>query len=161
MAFAIRAATEADAPVLLDLIRSLAAYERLADRVVADEAALRATLFGPRPYAEAVLGIADGLAVGYALFFHSYSSFLARPGLVLEDLFVRPEARGRGYGTALLSHVARVAVDRGCGRLEWSVLDWNEPAIRLYRHLGAQPLSDWTIYRIDGRALAALAARAR
>jgi len=150
---AIRLARPEDAPLLLDLIRGLAAYEKLADQVTATEAAVRETLFGPRPAAEALIAELDGVAAGFAIFFSSYSTFLARPGIYLEDLFVKPELRRRGVGRALFTHVARLAVERGCGRFEWSVLDWNEPAIAFYRSLGAVPLSDWTVFRLTGEAL--------
>jgi len=149
----IRLARPEDAPLLLDLIRGLAAYEKLADQVTATEAAVRETLFGPRPAAEALIAELDGVAAGFAIFFSSYSTFLARPGVYLEDLFVKPELRRRGVGRALFTHVARLAVERGCGRFEWSVLDWNEPAIAFYRSLGAVPLSDWTVFRLTGEAL--------
>ena len=165
----IAPATAADAPVLLALIRGLAEYERMTADCVATEAALRESLFGARPAAEAVIAWAGGegaargegaaapVPVGFALYFHNYSTFLARRGLYLEDLFVRPEWRGRGLGKRLLAHVARVAVDRGCARLEWSVLDWNEPALRFYRALGAEALDGWTVHRLTGEALARLA----
>ena len=155
----IRSATAADVPTILGFIRALADYERLAHEVVADEAALTATLFGSRPAAEVVLAERDNAAVGFALFFTSYSTFLARPGLYLEDLFVTPAARGRGIGLALMRYLARLAVDRGYGRFEWSVLDWNAPALDFYRALGATPQSEWTVQRLTGAALAALAAR--
>ena len=153
----VEAATTEDVPVLLQLIRALAEYERLAGEVVATEAALRDTLFGPAPRAEAVLARAAEQAVGFALWFHNYSTFLGRPGLYLEDLFVVPEWRGRGVGSALLRHLARIAVERGCGRMEWSVLDWNEPAITFYQKLGARPMDQWTVYRLTGSELARFA----
>jgi GNAT superfamily N-acetyltransferase len=153
----IRPATEADVPLILRFIRELAEYERLLHEVVATEDGLRATLFGPRPAAEVVIAEADGEALGFALFFHNYSTFLAQPGLYLEDLYVRPEARGRGTGRALLAHLARLALERGCGRLEWWVLDWNTSAIRFYRSLGAQPMDEWTVFRLTGPDLARLA----
>jgi GNAT superfamily N-acetyltransferase len=156
---AIRFATAADTPLILHFIRSLAIYEKLEHEVVADEAALRATLFGARPAAEVVLAEIDGTAVGFALFFTSYSTFLARPGLYLEDLFVEPAARGRGAGLALMSALARIAVERGYGRFEWSVLDWNTPSLEFYRALGALPQSEWTVQRVVGEPLVALAAR--
>jgi GNAT superfamily N-acetyltransferase len=151
----IRPATAADTPVIASLIRDLAEYERLADRVVFEENRLREHLFGPRPFAEVLLA-EEGEVVGFALFFPTFSTFLGRPGLWLEDLFVRPEHRGRGHGKALLAAVARQAVERGCGRLEWSVLHWNEPAHGFYRSLGAVPMDDWMLYRLGGPALAAL-----
>jgi GNAT superfamily N-acetyltransferase len=153
----IRAATVGDVPLVLRFIRELAEYERLAHEVVATEEGLRETLFGQRPYAEVVIAEVEGEPAGFALFFHNYSTFLGRPGLYLEDLYVRPEMRGRGIGRALLSHLARLAVERGCGRLEWWVLDWNEPAIRFYRSLGAQPMDDWTVFRVADDALRHLA----
>jgi GNAT superfamily N-acetyltransferase len=155
----IRTATAADVPTILAFIRDLAEYERLAHEVVADEARLRATLFGPRTAAE-VLIAEDPDPVGFALFFTSYSTFLAKPGLYLEDLFVRPAARGRGIGAALMAACAKVAVDRDYGRFEWSVLDWNEPALGFYRKLGAAPMTEWTVQRLTGDPLRALAARA-
>ena len=154
----IRSATPDDVPLILRFIRELAEYERMAHHVVATEEGLRETLFGARPYAEVVIAEEEGEAAGFALFFHNYSTFLGRPGIYLEDLYVRPEVRGRGIGRALLAHLARLAVERGCGRLEWWVLDWNEPAIRFYRALGAQPMDDWTVFRVDGEALETLAA---
>lgn len=154
----LRPAEAADVPVLLGFIRKLAEYERLSHECVATEAALTATMFGPRPWAEAVLAEWAGVPAGFALFFHNYSTFLARPGLYLEDVFVLPEHRGRGIGKALLRHLAKLAVERGCGRFEWSVLDWNEPSIAFYRSLGAVPMSDWTVMRVTGEALERLAA---
>jgi len=155
----IRLARDADTPAILGFIRDLAEYEKLAHEVVADEAALRATLFGARPAAEVLIAELAGAPVGFALFFQSYSTFLARPGLYLEDLFVRPAARGQGVGAALMSACARIAVERRYGRFEWSVLDWNEPALRFYRDLGAAPLAEWTMQRLVGAPLAALAER--
>ena len=156
----IRPATRADVPVILAFIRDLAEYERLPHEVVATEAALDETLFGDRPAAEVRIATLGGEAVGFALFFHTYSTFLARRGLYLEDLFVRPDARGHGVGRALLAALARLAVERGCGRLEWSVLDWNASAIGFYRALGAAPMDDWTVFRLTGDALARVAADA-
>ncbi len=153
-------AKESDAGDILSFIRALAVYEKLEHEVVATEASLRKTLFGEKPGAEVVFLEADGKRVGFALFFHNYSTFLAKPGLYLEDLFVLPDERGKGYGKQLLAHLAKLAVDRGCGRFEWSVLDWNKPAIDVYLGLGAKPLSDWTVHRLTGESLAALAARA-
>lgn len=158
----IRAATPADIPQILQFIRELAEFEKLLDEVEATEERLRAQLFPPagqRAGAECVLAVADGSPAGFALFFHNFSTFLARPGLYLEDLYVRPALRGRGVGKALLLHLARLAVDRGCGRFEWSVLDWNEPAIAFYESLGAKRLHDWTICRVTGDALTRLAAQ--
>lgn len=151
-------AEQADVPLILAFIRELAAYERLSDQVSADAEALQRTLFGPHPAAEVMIARQDGVPAGFALFFHNYSTFLARPGLYLEDLFVRPAFRGRGIGRALLVRLARIAVERRCGRFEWAVLDWNEPAIRFYRSLGARALDDWVPYRLTGAALEALAA---
>ncbi len=155
----LRPATRADVPVILELIRGLADYERLADECVATEAALTETLFGARPQAEVIVALADGTPAGFALFFHNYSTFLARRGIYLEDLFVKPEFRGRGIGKALLAHLAGVALARGCGRLEWSVLDWNTDAIRFYGSLGAKAMDEWTVYRVTGPALAQLAGK--
>lgn len=153
----IRPAAEHEVPVILGFIRELAEYEKLAHEVVATEESLRRTLFGARPFAEVLLACAGDAPVGFALFFHNYSTFLGRPGLYLEDLYVHPQARGRGVGRQLLRHLARLARERGCGRLEWAVLDWNEPAIGFYRALGAAPCSDWTIFRLTGEALRRLA----
>ncbi len=157
MTLTIRFATENDVPVILDFIRGLAVYEKLLHEVSADEAALRATLFGARPYAEVLLGEVEGRPVGFALFFHNYSTFLGRPGIHLEDLFVLSAERGHGYGTALLTRLAQIAVERECGRLEWSVLDWNAPAIQFYQKMGASPMDEWTMMRVTGDALQALA----
>jgi GNAT superfamily N-acetyltransferase len=153
----IRSATEGDVPLILTLIRELAEYERLAHEVVATEEDLKASLFGARPYAEVLIAEADGTPVGFALFFHNYSTFLARPGIYLEDLYVREQHRGRGLGRAMLARLAALAVKRGCGRLEWWVLDWNEPSIGFYESLGAIPMDDWTVYRLTGDALRELA----
>jgi GNAT superfamily N-acetyltransferase len=150
----IRPAEAADVPLILAFIRGLAAYEKLLPEVTATEEKLRATLFGPRPAAECVLAFADGVPAGFALFFTNYSTFLAQPGLYLEDLFVAPEFRGQGIGQALLRHLARLANQRGCGRMEWSVLDWNQPAIDFYESLGAERKTDWTICRLTGDRLA-------
>ncbi|HEU4651362.1 MAG TPA: GNAT family N-acetyltransferase [Croceibacterium sp.] len=160
MSLAIRPATPADLPLIAELIRALAAYEKLADEVRFDEAVLGAALFGPRPYAEVLIGEVDGEAMGFALFFHNFSTFEGRPGIYLEDLFVRPAARGRGLGKALLGELARLATERDCARLEWSVLDWNAPSIGFYRSLGARPMDEWTVMRLDGAALAGLAREA-
>ncbi len=156
----LRFAAGDDAPLVLAFIRELADYEQMSDEVAADETTLRASLFGERPAAEVVIAELDGAPVGFALFFPNFSTFVGRPGLYLEDLFVRPAARGRGVGAALLAFLARLARDRGYGRFEWSVLDWNEPAIGFYRRLGARPMDGWTVFRVDGEALSALAARA-
>jgi len=144
-------------PVIAELIRGLARFEKLEHEVVMTEALLDVGLFGDRPYAEVVLAEDDGRPVGFALFFHNFSTFLGRPGLYLEDLFVLPEHRGSGIGRLLLAHLARLAVERGCGRLEWAVLDWNRDAIQFYERLGARPNSDWTVYRLTGEALTGLA----
>jgi GNAT superfamily N-acetyltransferase len=154
----VRVATEADTALILRLIKGLAEYERLADQVMATEDVLRASLFGPRPDAEVLIASAGEDAVGFALFFHNYSTFLAQRGLYLEDLFVVPEWRRHGVGRLLLTHLARIAIERNCGRLEWAVLDWNAPAIRFYQALGAKPMHDWTIFRLTGDALHGAAA---
>jgi GNAT superfamily N-acetyltransferase len=157
MSIRIRSATKQDVPVLADLIRGLARYEKLEHQVVMTEDLLAAGLFGERPYAEVLLAVDEDRPVGFALFFHNFSTFVGRPGIYLEDLFVVPDERGSGIGRALLEHLARLAVDRGCGRLEWAVLDWNRDAIAFYERLGARPNSDWTVYRLTGEALATLA----
>jgi GNAT superfamily N-acetyltransferase len=146
-----------DVPLILSLIKALGEYERLTHEVVATETSLRESLFGAAPHAEAIIARVGTEAAGFALWFHSYSTFLARPGLYLEDLFVLPEWRGRGIGRALLQHLARVATERGCGRMEWSVLDWNEQAIGFYRRIGARAMDEWTVYRLTGDALNRLA----
>ena len=153
----IERATPRDVPLILQLIKALAEYERMSNDVVANEDSLRETLFGAHPSAEVVIGYAGDEPAGFALFFHNYSTFLGKPGLYLEDLFVVPAFRGRGYGKALLRHLATLAVERGCGRFEWSVLDWNEPAIGFYKKLGAKPMDTWTIFRVTGDALQDLA----
>ena len=154
----ITEATERDVPVILDLIRQLAEYERLSDQVTATEDQLRRTLFGARPAAEVLLASIDQETVGFAVFFTNYSTFLARPGIYLEDLFVKPHARGRGIGKALLVRIAGLAVERGCGRVEWAVLDWNAPSIGFYKSLGAVAMDEWTTFRLTGEPLAQLAA---
>ncbi len=159
-AVSIAAATPADVPLLHGLIRQLAIYEKLEDAMVSTEADLREALFGARPAAEAIVASLDGRAVGFALFFTTYSTFLGRPGIYLEDLFVLPEARGHGAGKALLARLAAITLERRCGRLEWVVLDWNEPAIGFYRSLGAAAMDGWTINRVTGDALVALARKA-
>jgi GNAT superfamily N-acetyltransferase len=156
----IRAASEEDVPLILAFIRELAEYERLSREVVATEDVLRTWLFGERPVAEVMIGESGGDPAGFALFFHNFSTFLGKPGIYLEDLFVRPEFRGRGVGYALLVRLAHLAKERGCGRLEWSVLDWNEPSIGFYEALGAVPMEEWTVYRLTGEALEDLAGRA-
>ena len=153
----IRSAIQGDVPVIAQLIRGLARFEKLEHEVVMTEDLLATALFGERQYAEVLLAEDEGLAVGFALFFHNFSTFLGRPGIYLEDLFVMPEHRGKGIGRLLLASLARLAVERHCGRLEWAVLDWNREAIRFYERLGARPNSDWTIYRLTGEALSGLA----
>lgn len=152
-------ATARDVGDILKFIRALAVYEKLEHEVVATEESLKRTLFGEKPAAEVLLiQDPDGTRVGFALFFHNYSTFLAKPGLYLEDLFVLPEHRGKGHGKKLLAHLARLALERGCGRLEWWVLDWNQPALDFYARLGAKAMSEWTVQRVTGEALARLAA---
>jgi GNAT superfamily N-acetyltransferase len=153
----IESAQERDVPLILELIRGLAEYERMSDQVVATEAGLREALFGAQPSAEVIVAYADDRPAGFALFFHNFSTFLGRRGLYLEDLFVKPEFRRLGIGRRLLTELARIAVERGCGRFEWSVLDWNAPAIEFYKRLGARPLDEWTIFRMTGDALTRLA----
>jgi GNAT superfamily N-acetyltransferase len=153
----IRPASPADVPTIARLIRDLAEYEKLADKVVLKESDLHAHLFGERKYAEVLLAEDRGEVVGYALFFHSYSTFLAKPGLYLEDLFVEPAHRGRGHGKALLVALAKLAIERDCGRIEWSVLNWNEPSIQFYLALEARRMDEWTVYRLSGEALTRLA----
>jgi len=155
----IRKADVNDVPLILEFIQSLAEYERLRDACTATEERLRTTLFSEKPAAEVIIAEASGEPVGFALFFHNYSTFLAQRGIYLEDLFVKPEARGKGVGLALLSALARIAVERNCGRLEWAVLDWNQLAIDFYRRIGAVPLDDWRIFRMTGDSLAGLAQR--
>jgi GNAT superfamily N-acetyltransferase len=157
-AVTLRFATRDDVAQILAFVRELAEYEQLAHEVVADEAALVQHLFGATPRAEVVFAEVDGRPGGFALFFHNYSTFLGRPGLYLEDLFVRPEFRAHGLGRLLMGCLARIALDRGCGRFEWWVLDWNQPAIDFYRRLGARGMDEWTVQRVDGEALRALAA---
>jgi GNAT superfamily N-acetyltransferase len=153
----IRTATAADVPLILEFIKGLAEYEKLAHEVVADEALLHEQLFGERPGAEVVIAYLAGEPIGFALFFHNFSTFLGRRGIYLEDLFVKPDVRGHGVGRALLGHLARLAIARGCGRFEWAVLNWNEPAIKFYESLGAKPMNEWTVYRVTGEALNKLA----
>jgi GNAT superfamily N-acetyltransferase len=153
----IRPATRDDVSAIAELIRGLARYEKLENDVVMTEALLDKALFGDRQYAEVLLAEEDGRPVGFALFFHNFSTFLGRPGIYLEDLFVLPEVRGRGIGRTLLTHLAQIAVERDCGRLEWSVLDWNRDAIGFYERIGARPNSEWTVYRLTGEALTGLA----
>lgn len=156
----IRAAAPDDVPLVHALIGELAAYERLRHAVTATEDDLRRALFGERPSCEAVLALVDDAPVGFALFFHNYSTFVGRPGLYLEDVYVRPAARGAGVGTALLQHLAALAVERSCGRMEWAALDWNESAVRFYQGLGAERLDDWRLFRLAGEALRRVADRA-
>ncbi|MGL5066112.1 MAG: GNAT family N-acetyltransferase [Microcoleus sp.] len=153
----LRPAARADAPVLFDLIKALAEYEKLSHAVTGSAADLEKHLFGPRPFAEAILAELDGQVVGWALFFYNYSTFLTQPGIYLEDLFVLPDFRGRGIGKSLIVYLANLAVERGCGRLEWSVLDWNELAIGFYKRIGADVLPDWRICRVAGESLTSLA----
>jgi GNAT superfamily N-acetyltransferase len=153
----IRPGELADVPLIAELIRGLARYEKLEHEVVMTEEKLTTALFGERRYAETLIAEVDGEPAGFALFFHNFSTFLAQPGIYLEDLFVVPEQRSHGVGKALLERLAQTAVERGCGRLEWAVLDWNKDAIRFYEGLGAQPNSDWTVYRLTGESLRALA----
>jgi GNAT superfamily N-acetyltransferase len=155
----VREASAADVPTILSFIRELAGYERLSHEVVATEETLRENLFGERPYAEVLIAERDGSPAGFALFFHNFSTFLGRPGIYLEDLYVKPGLRGSGIGKELLARLARLAIERGCGRLEWWVLDWNEPSIGFYKELGAVPMDDWTVYRVSGPALENLASR--
>ena len=146
-----------DVPIILQLIRDLATYERAPNEVTATEEQLVEVLFGPRPSAEVMLAFEEDTAVGFAVFFHNFSTWLGRPGLYLEDLFVKPEVRGKGYGRALLVHLAKIARERGCGRMEWAVLDWNDPAIQFYHKLGAAPMDEWTVFRLTGDGIAKLA----
>ena len=160
-AIVVRPATAADLPLIAALIRELADYEKLSHEVRFDEAVLGERLFGARAFAEVVIGEVDGTAAGFALFFHNFSTFEGKPGLYLEDLFVRPAARGAGMGRALLAHLAALALARDCARLEWSVLDWNAPAIGFYQALGARSMDEWTVMRVDGAALERLGAAGR
>ena len=156
----LRPAAEADLDTIIELIHGLAEYEREPNAVVLDRDEFRRHLFGPRPYAEVILAETErGESAGFALFFHNFSTWAGKPGIYLEDLFVRPERRGHGYGKALLVELARLAIERGCARLEWSVLDWNEPSIQFYKALGAEPMDEWTVYRVSGDALSGLATR--
>jgi len=155
----IRPAEPHEAPLVLSFVRELAEYERLSHEVVATDEGMRQALFGPRPYAEVIFACLNGEPVGFALFCYNFSTFLARPGIHLEDLFVRPHCRGRGIGQKLLSWLARETLERGCGRLEWAVLDWNEPSIKFYDSLGARALKEWFTYRLSGESLERVAAR--
>ena len=155
----IRPATVADVPVILQLIRDLAAYERAPNEVTATKEQLVDVLFGKKPAAEVLLAFENETPVGFAVFFHNFSTWLGRPGLYLEDLFVKPEMRGKGYGRALLVDLAKVALERGCGRMEWAVLNWNDPAIQFYRKLGAKPMDEWTVFRLTGEELERMGTR--
>jgi GNAT superfamily N-acetyltransferase len=155
--FEIRPAHVEDVPIILELIRDLATYERAPNEVAATEEQLVDVLFGERPAAEVLLAFEGQSPVGFAVFFHNFSTWLGRPGLYLEDLFVKPENRGKGYGRALLIELAKIARDRGCGRMEWAVLDWNEPAIKFYHALGAKPMDEWTVFRLTREGIARLA----
>ena len=157
MTVRIRFAERRDVPLIVRLIKSLSVYEKLDHMVVANEEKVEKALFGERPYAETLIAELDERPVGFALFFHNFSTFLAQPGIYLEDLFVEPEHRGAGIGRALLSRLAEIAIERECGRLEWAVLDWNKDAIGFYERLGAQPQDDWTVYRLTGEPLRRLA----
>lgn len=154
--FEIRSATEKDVALVLEFIRGIAEYEKMLDEVVATEELLQEWIFDKKK-AEVIFAVEDGVEVGFALFFHNFSTFVGRAGLYLEDIFVKPEYRGKGYGKALLKELARIAVERGCGRMEWVCLDWNQPSIDFYRSLGAVPMDEWTIYRVTGDTLKALA----
>ena len=156
-AFEIKPATSADVPTILRLIRELAEYERAAHEAVATESQLQEVLFGAKPSANVLIAREADEAVGFAVYFFNFSTWLGRPGLYLEDLFVKPEARGRGYGKALLVRLAQIAKEGGCGRMEWAVLDWNEPAIQFYKSIGAKPMDEWTVYRLTPDGIAALA----
>jgi GNAT superfamily N-acetyltransferase len=155
--FYIRSATADDVPTILRFVRELADYEKLSHEVTATEELLRQHLFGERPMAEVILAGEDGVEAGFALFFHNFSTFLGKPGIYLEDLYVRPAFRGRGLGKAMMVYLARLARQRDCGRFEWAVLDWNKPSLDFYQSIGARPMSDWTLQRVTGGALAALA----
>ena len=155
--FIIRPASESDVDTIFSLIKELADYEGLSDQVVATQEDIRKSLFGGRPFAEALIGEYQEVPISFALFFYNFSTFIGKPGIYLEDLYVRAEYRGKGFGRRMLSHIARLAVKRGCGRFEWSVLDWNAPAIRTYDRLNAKPMKDWILYRLAGKALAELA----
>jgi len=153
----IREATEEDAATILSLIKDLAEYEKLSHEVTATEDDIRQSLFGDRPVAETLIGELDGVAISFALFFYNFSTFLGKPGIYLEDLYVKPDYRSNGFGRKMLAHIARLAKERNCGRFEWSVLDWNKPAIRTYDRLNARPMKEWILYRLTGEALIKLA----
>ncbi len=154
---AIRFATEEDIPLILGLIRGIAEYEKLLHEVVATDEVLRNSLFGKTKYAEVLIADYKNESVGFALFFHNFSTFLGKPGIYLEDLFVKPELRGKGIGKILLTYIGKIAIKRDCGRVEWSVLDWNEAAIKFYKNLGAQPMNGWTVFRVMGESIQKLA----
>ncbi len=158
--FIIRAANENDVAVILGLIKDLAEYEHLSHEVAATEEDIRQSLFGDRPVAQALIGEHEGIPISFALFFYNFSTFLGKPGIYLEDLYVQPEYRSNGFGRRMLAHIARLAKERNCGRFEWSVLDWNEPAIRTYDRLNATPMKEWILYRLTGEALNKLAGKA-
>jgi len=153
----IRFAIEKDVPLILSLIRGIAEYEKLSHEVVATEEVLRNSLFGKNKFAEVLIAEYKNETAGFALFFHNFSTFLGKPGIYLEDLFVKPELRGKGIGKILLTYLGKIAIERDCGRVEWSVLDWNEPAIKFYKNLGAQPMNEWTVFRVSGEAIEKLA----
>ena len=155
--FEIKSATIEDVPLILTFIKKLAEYEKLSDAVVATEKDLREVLFGERRYAETIIAYEHNEPVGFALFFHNFSTFVGKPGIYLEDLFVDPDHRGKGFGKALLAHLAKLAQERNCGRLEWAVLNWNQPSIEFYESLGAKPMNEWKVYRLTGEALENLA----
>jgi GNAT superfamily N-acetyltransferase len=155
--FQIKMAEPEDTPLLLSFIKELAEYEKLSHEVVADEATLRQSLFGERRVAEVIIGLFEEKPVGFALYFHNFSTFLGRPGIYVEDIYVKPEMRGRGIGSIMFSYLAKLARERNCGRLEWWVLDWNQPAIDFYKKLGAVPMAEWTVNRLTGEALDRLA----
>ena len=155
--FKIRPAAEADTPVIIALIKELADYEHLSHEVIVTEDDIRKSLFGARPFAQALIGEYEGLAISFALYFYNFSTFLGKPGIYLEDLYVQPEHRGKGFGRKMLAHIARLAKKQNCGRFEWSVLDWNKPAIRTYEKLNAKPMKEWILYRLTGEALDSLA----
>jgi len=157
----IKQAIRTDVPVILQFIKELAEYEKLDHEVVATEEGLTKALFGEKPYAEVIIGYLDSEPVSFGLFFHNFSTFLGKPGIYLEDLFVKPNARGKGVGQKMLCYLAQLAKERDCGRLEWSVLNWNEPAIGFYQSLGAKPMNEWTVYRVTGQALDDLATSSR
>jgi len=156
----IRSAVEADAATILALIKELADYEHLTHEVVATREDIHRALFGPHPFAEALVGEYEGTAISFALFFYNFSTFIGKPGIYLEDLYVKPQYRRRGFGRRMLVHIARLAKERDCGRFEWSVLDWNKPAIETYDRLNAKPMKEWVLYRLTGEALDQLAAEA-